>query len=441
MHAIWKRLNWELYLAVAILIFGNSRYRMHASSEITVIGAGIVGASVATHLQRAGRQVTLLDATGIGEGCSYGNAGGISPGAIVPAATPNLLWDVPRWLLNPQGPLSLRWRYLPQALPWLLKWVAEGTPTRRRHNAQALASLNQKSYDGYRWLLDRQQHCDLIRECGQLTVWRQGIPPDSVAREMRERLGVEAHALDARELSSVQPGLSTEYTRGVLFPGNGFTVNPQRLVHTITQNFQAAGGTFHRAKVLDFEQGPEGPKALLTDRGSIAVQRLVIATGAWSAQLVSRLGVKIPMEAERGYHLTIYGAQSPLLHPVLDAEQRIMLTPMEFGLRIAGTVEFAGVDAAPDFARSAMLKQQAARVLQTLPQGQESHWMGMRPSMPDSLPVIDRHPAFNNVFFAFGHGHQGLSGAPETGRLVADLLLGRTPTIDPTPFRHSRFGP
>lgn len=413
---------------------------MSSQRSVTVVGAGIVGAATAAHLQRAGFQVTLLDAAGIGLGCSWGNAGGISPGAIVPAATPSLLSSIPRWLLDTNGPLSMRWRYLPRALPWLLKWVAQGTQERRRHNAAALASLNRDPYSGYRALLTPAQYADLIRVSGQLLVWRADSPADSLAKEVREQAGIEMRALDAEALAELEPGLSSDYRRAVLFPGNGFTVNPERLVRTIAQNFQADGGKVLRARVLDFDCGPQGPRALHTDCGALHVERVVLAAGAWSAQLAQKLGVTVPLEAERGYHLTVAGTPAKLKRPVLDAEQRFMATPMDIGLRIAGTVEFAGVDAPPDYRRADMLLGQAKRMLKEFPEGAASRWMGMRPSMPDSVPVIDRHPFFSNVFFAFGHGHLGMSGAPTTGRAIADLVAHRPSSIDLSPFRCGRFG-
>lgn len=413
---------------------------MSSQRSVTVIGAGIVGTTVATHLQRADFQVTLLDSGGIGQGCSWGNAGGISPGAIVPAATPSLLSSIPRWLLDTNGPLSMRWGYLPRALPWLLKWVAQGTQERRRHNAAALACLNHDPYSGYRALLTPAQYSDLIRVSGQLLVWRADSPADNLAREVREQAGIEMRALDAETLAELEPGLSSDYRRGVLFPGNGFTVNPERLVRTIAQNFQADGGQVVCARVIDFDCGPQGPRALHTDRGTLPVERVVLAAGAWSAQLAKKLGVTVPMEAERGYHLTVEGASARLERPVLDAEQRFMVTPMDIGLRIAGTVEFAGLNAPPDYRRADLLLGQARRMLKEFPEGAASRWMGMRPSMPDSIPVIDRHADFPNVFFAFGHGHLGLSGAPTTGRVITDLVAHRRSSIDLSPFRYGRFG-
>ncbi|NPC58330.1 NAD(P)/FAD-dependent oxidoreductase [Caenimonas soli] len=410
-----------------------------ASLGVTVIGAGIVGASAALHLQRAGFDVRLIDACGPGEGCSYGNAGGISPGSIVPAATPGLLAKVPKWLMDPDGPLSVQWSYFPHAVPWLVRWIREGRMDRLKRNSAALVALNGQPFEGYRELLTASQFDDLMRVSGHLFAWRSPKPMDGIARELRERAGIAMQFLNEAELREMEPAVSPLYRSGLLLPGNGFTVNPERLVKTIAQNLVAAGGTVLRRRVLGFDCGPDGPRMLYTDCGTLPVERVVIAAGAWSTKLAAELGVKVPLAPERGYHVMADAPGVRLRMPVLDAERRFMVTPMERGLCVAGTVEIADVDAPANYARSARLWEQAKRLLPGLPEMGSTQWMGMRPSMPDSLPIIDQHRTFRNVFFAFGHGHLGMTGAPRSGRLVAELVAGRTPSIDMQPFKVDRF--
>ncbi|MES2784353.1 MAG: FAD-dependent oxidoreductase [Pseudomonadota bacterium] len=414
-------------------------HAVNDARQVTVIGAGIVGASTALELQRAGFSVRLLDACGPGEGCSYGNAGGISPGSIVPAATPGMLKKIPKWLIDPDGPLAVRWGYFPRALPWLVRWVREGRLDRLKRNSAALVAMNSAPWEGYRELLTASQFDDLMRVSGHLLAWRSAKPADGIARELRERAGVAMSVLDEAQLRELEPAIAPEYRSALLLPGNGYTVNPERLVKTITANLVAAGGTFVRRRVLGFENGASGPRTLFTDCGTLTTGKVVLAAGAWSSELAGQLGIRVPLEAERGYHIMLDAPNVKLKIPVLDAERRFMVTPMERGLCVAGTVEIAGVDAPADYSRSNKLFEQARRLLPGLPSEGTSSWMGMRPSMPDSLPVVDRHPELSDVFFAFGHGHLGMTAAPRTARLVADLVTGRPPCIDPLPYRVGRF--
>lgn len=266
---------------------------------ITVVGAGIVGVSCALQLQRDGHRVTLLDQAGIGEGCSYGNAGCLSVASVVAMALPGMLAQVPKWLADPLGPLTVRWSYLPRALPWLLKWIRAGTEARARAVARPLADLFSATYPGYRGLLEPAQYDDLIRATGHLYVWHTLArgPGEVLAQSIRDATGVRSQALSAGEVRELEPALAGDIRSGLLLPDNGFTCNPERLVKTLAAHFVAAGGTVLRRKVLDFALGERGPTRLYTDCGSLPVSTLVICAGAWSMRLGARLtGVRIPLD-------------------------------------------------------------------------------------------------------------------------------------------------
>jgi len=210
-------------------------------------------------------------------------------------------------------------------------------------------------------------------------------------------------------------------------------------VQRLAEGFQRDGGTVLRREVRDVEVGPDGPRRLRTDQGDIEVETLVVAAGAWSARLAARFGDRVPLESQRGYHVTVGEPGVAPRMPVMWAERKFMMTPMQPGLRFAGTVEFAGLEAPPDYRRARVLLQQGKEVFPDLSTSSVSEWMGHRPCLPDSLPVIGRSPRFGRVLYAFGHGHTGLSGAPTTGRVVADLVAGRPPALDLTPYRVDRF--
>ncbi|MGM3275398.1 NAD(P)/FAD-dependent oxidoreductase [Ralstonia sp. 24A2] len=410
--------------------------------QITVVGAGIVGAACALQLQRDGHQVTLLDQAGIGEGCSFGNAGCLSVASVVPMALPGMLMQVPKWLADPMGPLTVRWPYLPRALPWLLQWVRAGNEAQARATAQPLAHLFGATFPGYHSLLDAAQYDGLIRQTGHLYVWRTlaRSPGDLLAQSIRDTTGVRSQALSAAETRELEPTLSPDIQSGLLLPDNGFTCNPERLVKTLAANFVSAGGTVLRRKVLDFAFSEDGPTRLYTDCGTLPVTTLVLCAGAWSMRLGARLtGIRVPLDTERGYHTTLRTPTVQPSRPIMDCERKFIATPLEGGLRIAGTVEIGGLDAPPDYRRADVLQRQGQQLFPGLAFADDSAWMGHRPSLPDSLPVIDRSERYRSVFFAFGHGHLGMTGAPGTARLIADLVAGRAPFIDAGPYSLQRF--
>ncbi|MGE0008218.1 MAG: NAD(P)/FAD-dependent oxidoreductase [Parvibaculaceae bacterium] len=416
---------------------------MTTARRITVIGAGIIGICSANYLLREGFDVEVIDPVPPGsEGqCSYGNAGGICPGACIPNAMPGLTKNIPRWLLDPEGPLFVRLSYLPQALPWLLRYIASARKDRVIEIADAMRALHRLTFECYEPLV-REAGCeDLIARRGQLFVYEdpQGPEKGAFGLWLRRERGVNVEVLDQDELRQLEPALAPIYRRAVYLPDQGQTKNPGRLVAALAENAARRGARFVRAKVTDFEIGAHGPVAVLTDSGKRPVERVVVAAGAWSGRLARKLGTHVPLDSERGYHVMVEGADVGLRIQTLSAERKFVAAPMEEGLRLAGTVEIAGLEAAPNFARADILLRQGLRMFPQLKAEKVRRWMGHRPGTPDSIPVIDVSPHHRNVFFAFGHGHQGLIAGSVTGRLIAELAAGRPASIDLTPFRAARF--
>ena len=410
-------------------------------SRVTVIGAGIVGTVAASYLLRDGHKVTVIDRVPPGEGCSFGNAGCISPGSMAPLAGPGVLWQVPGWLRDPLGPLALRWAYLPRALPWLLRFARAGRPKQVERDSAALRALHRDAFENHAPLLKAAGAENLVRRHGQLYVYStaQAFRRDAADRARRRALGIAIEELERSQIRQIEPALAPIFARAVHLPEHGHTLDPWRLVQRLAEGFQRDGGTVLRREVRDVEVGPNGPRRLSTDQDDIEVETLVIAAGAWSGRLAARFGDRVPLESHRGYHVTVSEPGVAPRMPVMWAERKFMMTPMQPGLRFAGTVEFAGLEAPPDYRRARVLLKQGKEVFPDLNAGSVSEWMGHRPCLPDSLPVIGRSPGFDSVLYAFGHGHTGLSGAPTTGRAVADLVAGRTPPLDITPYRVDRF--
>jgi D-amino-acid dehydrogenase len=409
--------------------------------KITIIGAGIVGVATASYLKRDGHDVTIVDMRPPGEYCSFGNAGILSPGSCVPLATPGIHWKVPGYLADPMGPLMIRWGYLPKAAPWLLRFLASSTPARVEKIADALRPLLKQTFDAYEPLVQHAGVTDLIRRTGYVVTYekRESYVGDRIAWKLRRDRGVAVEELDAAGIRALVPQLAGEYEVGLYLPEQGYVANPERLTKALAAQFQRDGGTVLQREVRDIEVGPEGPRALITSEGRMPVETLVICAGSHSNEFTAKLGDRVPLEAERGYHVTYSDPRYTLPMPVFMPEHKFFITPMEMGLRIAGQTEFAGIHAEPNYARADILDKQMRRVFPDISPADATKWMGRRPSMPDSLPVIGRGTKFGNVYYAFGHGHVGLcSGAP-TGRLVADLIAGRQPNIDVTPYRPDRF--
>lgn len=409
--------------------------------KITIIGAGIVGIATACYLRRDGHEVTVVDMNPPGEYCSFGNAGILSPGSCAPQALPGILWKVPGYLADPLGPLAVRWSHLPRMAPWLRKFVANSRLDRVERIADALRALLTQTFDAYEPLVTHAGVSDLIRRTGYLAVYESedAYRGDALAWKLRRDRGVVIEELDAAAIRQVAPALAKIYRCGLYLPEQGYVANPERLTKALAAQFQRDGGKILQRKVLDIERGAVGPTALVTDAGRMPVETLVVCAGVHANELTSKLGDPVPIEAERGYHVTFSDPRIELSMPVFVPEGKFFVTPMEMGLRIAGQAEFAGIYAEPDYARADILAQHMRRMLPGIGSVDCTKWMGRRPSLPDSLPVIGPSSKLANVYYAFGHGHVGLCGAAPTGRIIADLIAGRQPAIDVAPYRIGRF--
>jgi len=412
---------------------------------VTVIGAGIVGIACARHLQRAGLSVTLVDRDAPAAGTSSGNAGSISNSSVVPMALPGMARQVPGWLADSNGPLAVRWSYLPRAFPWLLRWLAAGMAGPARRSSAGLVSLSTTAVEEWRALLSPGLAQRFLRQNGQLLLTRKAdwSAGDRFGMELRRAAGIEFEFLGPDEIRQLEPAISRDFQRAIFFPASAHTLDPQAMGEALFEDFQSDGGTFLRREVTGIRRAANGlADALLTTEGDLPVQRLVIAAGAFSRPLAQALGDRIPLETERGYHCMLPDPGVSLSRPVSDLDRKYFATSMERGLRLAGTVEIAGLKAPPNLDRARMLWGQARDLLPDLrSDGEAGLWMGYRPSIPDSLPVIGPARRAANAWYAFGHGHLGLTQAAITGRIVAALVAGQPAPVDIAPFRADRFGP
>lgn len=418
-----------------------------ARTHTLVIGSGIIGACSALELLRAGHDVTLID---IGEpagrqSASYGHGCWISPASVVPMSMPGLWKQIPGYLLNPKGPLVIRWRHFPRLLPWLLRFLWAGaTVSRVEATARALSRLLHDGPARHQALSREIGLPDLIRREGLLYAYpdRSAFEAEALSWRLRRMTGLRWHELDASALASREPGLDPHYTFGILAEDGAHCTDPAAYVSRIVETASARGAKILRAKANGFVFDRERLVGVQTDVGLIACDQSVIAAGVWSKELARPAGDDIPLESERGYHGVVALDAGGPLHPVMPSDGKMANTPTSAGLRLSGQVELASVDTPPNWSRVDILIDHARHAYPTLAEMQAlavDKWMGHRPSTPDGLPVIGRSARSPDIFYAFGHGHVGFASGPATGRIVAEHLAGLPSPSDIAPYSPRRF--
>ena len=412
---------------------------------VVVIGAGIVGVCTASYLQRDGHNVLLIDPGEPGQGASFGNGACLFPSSILPMSMPGTAKAVPRYLLDPDGPLAIRMRYLPRLVPWLLQFARAGTPERVEAAAGALRALLCDVQEGYAALVKEARAEDLMHRRGYLIVYETeaAFAADAGGNALRERNGILIEELSAARIREIEPKLAPIYVKGRFIREAGHTTNPHRLVQKLCEALVERGGRILREAVTGFEDNGGAVTAVRTQIGRHAASHVVLAAGAWSKTLAAQLGDRVPLDTERGYHAMIAQPECAPSIPVMSGEGKFIAIALETGVRFAGQVELASLDAPPNWNRARILLRLGMRMFPGLGtnalEQRQTLWMGHRPSTPDSMPVISRSSRFANAFHAFGHGHVGMCAAPATGRIVTDLIRGRAPHIDIEAFSPKRF--
>ena len=410
-------------------------------TSIAVIGAGIVGASVALALQRDGNRVTLLERKEPCAGASFGNAGAIVNACCIPTAMPGAAINALRMLSNPKSPLSIKPAYFHSILPWLMRFVYESRSSRVNKNARDLYAITHRANAAWRRLTNDTDLSRLLHQRGWLKVYgsERSFASTKEARALMDEIGTPYDVLNAADIEDIEPQLAPIYQRGLLQGDSLHIHNPQRMVEGMVDLLVSRGGSFASFNVRAISI--DGDSVCLQDSENVlSFQKVVIAAGAWSGALAKQLGDKLPLEAERGYHLMLPRSNNNLLsRSVVNADRGFVLVPMETGLRLTSQVEFASLDAPPDYRHIRGLLPAASRMLPGLDASEESVWMGPRPSLPDSLPVLGFAARSENVLYAFGHQHLGMTLGPLTGQIIADLVANRDPGIDLKPYSPRRY--
>ncbi|PAU76715.1 NAD(P)/FAD-dependent oxidoreductase [Halomonas salipaludis] len=416
-------------------------------ADIAVVGAGVIGTACAIELARQGYRVRVVDRDVPGMGASFGNAGHMATEQVFPIADASLLMRIPGMLMDPTGPLRLDWRYLPRSIPWLMRvlWNLRASPYLA--SVAGIRALNEASLAAWKRLLTSIDKPWLLKHEGSLLVHESDATAGELAQAMARfsGQGVACESLGGERVRQLAPSLSERICGGLFFPETGHVIDPHQVVEELAGAAETLGVRFTRAEVMA-GQASDGGVRLQTSSGVLDVPRVLIAAGAHSASLVASLtGVRVPLDTERGYHLMLPREGDRLPMAVTSLERRFIMTPLAGGLRLAGTVEFAGLKRPAFMERAWRLRALADGLFsEPLDEAEATPWMGFRPSLPDSLPIIDRTGPEGRVWLAFGHHHLGLTQAAVTARLIGQFASsdqdGVAPGLPPlSPYRLSRF--
>ncbi len=413
-----------------------------SAKTVAVIGAGVVGLCTALQAQRNGYQVTLVDRGQPGAGVSFGNAGYLATELIDPLANGKTLRSAPHMLLNPKGPVALPPRYLHRSLPWLLRFIAAARPAQVTRSRDGLRPLNREAVAAWQRTLADIDASDQLRQSGYLLVWESAERIDEATAHSRylAQWQIACKLISAPEVARLEPALAETVSHALYFPDAYQVREPYRLCQRLFEAFRARGGQFAQQAVASLKAS-DRQVTLLGDAPPLTVDTAVVCAGAWSRPLLQSTGIDVPLEAERGYHISLRGASIGLNRPIGSAERRFVMSPLDSGLRAVGFTEIGGLALPPIPRRFQVLRQHSQGLIPALndPSIETSEWMGHRPTLPDSLPVIDRHPTLPQLLFAFGHQHLGLTQAAVSAEMTVSLMGGRTPVIDPRPYRVGRF--
>lgn len=424
---------------VGIICHSTDKESLKQNPQTTVIGAGIVGLCTALYLQETGCQVTLIDRLPPGEGTSSGNAGIISVGSVHPEAMPGIWKEIPHMVLQRLAPVTLRPAYLPRFLPWFARFLANSSQARAEASSVAIHALSSRAMDYLQPLVSKAGADALLRQQGSLYVYETPAQFSKAKADCAyyDRRGVDYRILESAQLAQMEPSLRPGLAGGVLTTKAAHTLSPLALSRALFGLFQQQGGEFIQAEVSGFVTSGKRVTAVRTDR-ELACDQAFITAGSYSHLLSRQLGSPVLLDTERGYHLQLPNPGIELSRPLLFVGRAFAATSMQGGLRLAGTVEFAGLKAAPNYARARVLAKQAATLFPGLNIEDGEAWMGYRPSLPDSVPAISASPHFENVYFGFGHGHLGLTQAAVTGATLAAMAAGTETPVATSHYRIDR---
>ena len=410
-------------------------------NTVAIIGAGIVGVSTAIWLLRDGFRVVLVDKAGPGEGTSFGNGGILASCSVVPVTGPGLIAKAPRMALDPNQPLFVKWGYLPRMIPWLWRYLSHANRKDTARIAAALAPLAGDSLAEHQALADGTPAARWVVPCDYLYVYRDraAYHGDAFGWDLRRQHGFRWEELEGAAFDAYDPAFADEQGFAVRLPDHGRITDPGAYTKALAAHAESLGARIIKAEVTGIQRESGQVTGLRLGGDALPCDAAVLAAGVWSKPLADSLGLNVPMETERGYHLELWSPSLTPRAPVMIASGKFVITPMEGRLRLAGVVEFGGLDAPPSARPIELLRENARAALPGLSWEAEKEWMGHRPAPADSIPLIGEAPGARGAYLGFGHHHIGLTCGPKTGRWLAQMIAGRKPNIDLAPYSPSRF--
>jgi D-amino-acid dehydrogenase len=412
-----------------------------ARTDAMVLGAGIVGTSVALHLAKRGLSVALVDRAGVGEQTSYGNAGIIEGNTIFPPTFPSDAGVLVRIALKRASEANYHLSFLPRVMPWLLTFRAASRPERLAETARLIRPLFSRAVAEHETLMAESGATHYLRKTGWLKVYRGDKSFAALAPEfdLAAKFGLPLQALDTAGAQALEPSLNPVFAHAVFWPEAASVSNPLGVTRAYATRFTALGGIILSGDARSLHRIGSYWR-VETDEGALDAAQCVVALGPWASDLLGPLGVKLPFAVKRGYHRHFrVDGNAGLSRPVLDADVGYLMTPMEQGVRITTGVEFAARDAPPTPAQFLRITPRARELFPLGEPAEEKTWLGSRPCFPDSRPVIGRAPGYGGLWLAIGHAHWGLTLGPATGRMIAEMMAGEQPFCDPAPYRAERF--
>ncbi len=414
---------------------------MSDKKTIAIIGAGIVGVSAAVWLQRDGHEVILIDKAGPAEGTSHGNGGVLASCSIVPVTVPGLLRKAPRMLFSPSEPLFMKWGYLPKLVPWLTRYLSHAKADEVDRIAAALTPIIGDSLNDHKALAEGTGAEKWLVPSDYLFLYRDRahFEGDAFGWGIRRKHGFHWDELEGQALHDYDPVFSRDISFATRLADHGHITDPGRYVKDLAAHVEANGGRILRAEVEDVTRDAGKVTGVRAGGETIACDTAIVSAGVWSGPLAKRLGISVPLESERGYHLELVEPSAMPRSPVMVASGKFVATPMDGRIRLAGIVEFGGLDAPPSRAPFELLRKNARAALPGVTWKEEIEWMGHRPAPADSIPIIGEVPGISGAYMGFGHHHIGLTGGPKTGRFLAQMIAGRTPNTDTSVYAPARF--
>lgn len=414
---------------------------MTTTKPTLVIGAGVIGAAIALDMQKRGHDVTLIDRDAPGGGASFGNMATIAVTEFMPASRPSVWWQMPGWLLNPEGPVAVRMGHMPRLAPWFWRFLMASRPAILRRLEAAGAALCERALGDTQALLRELGSEDDLSDTGCLALYQDAAAfrADRDHIEILERFGFAHEVIGQTALRELVPEISDDIQQAVILPDNRSLKDPHRYVTRIVTRFEALGGTILRAEVAGFDRADRITAVRLTDGRTLEAGTIVLCAGVFTAGLARWLGEPIPLETERGYHTQIMAPGLHLDHALIWPTRAFMVTPTAGGIRVGGTVEMAGLNTPPDWRRARITVKHAQAALPNLCVTEATEWMGHRPALPDTVPILSASSKTPGVFYATGHGHLGLTLAATTAKLMGQLIDGEPPVVDLHPYRITRF--